>query len=431
MSPMLTDVQTRTLAHQFLEGFSMRVRRPSIPTPKPPVVDRLAFLLRWATSPNDDQQVMLERVRRRVQKEIDDGSCEHAFVKLNHYRLNFRIRLDGGTQPLVQIGARIPERQKGGIRVDMNPAKFAPGDMKQFHEVMGRIVGPSYPRLLRRPLLHRVDFAVDVVHADLSRMLVSYTNAHRFTMFGKRVSTKGNVEGYNFGSVTSSYMTAVYAKDIEQMHRAVVDIAKKGLRRESLKANVIKQAEQLCGAPPKVRVEVRSMKMNNMSPHKLASQPNRFKRFAFAYLPDSGGALPAWLETAFLSLCRDKGVKAALNTFKGSEHARKVNAFWKSRQCTWWNPGPMWAQACAALRQLGVFPAAAFKPEEARPEKVLNLDDVAPRFAKPVKRPGQHVTFKRTYPGIVQRSTPRTIALTPRTGSAREQVAAVTRNRRT
>jgi hypothetical protein len=416
MSLMPIDVRTTTLAHQFLKGFFMRTRPPAILTPKPPVVDRLAFLLRWATSPNDDQQVMLERVRRRVQKEIDDGSCEHAFVKLNHYRLNFRIRLDGGTKPLVQIGARIPERQKGGIRVDMNPAKFARGDMAQFHEVMRRVVGSSYQRLLRRPLLHRVDFAVDVDHADLSRMLVRYTNAHRFTVFGKRVSMKGNIEGYNFGSTTSSYMTAVYAKDIEQVHRAVLDIASKGIRSEPLKANVIKQVTQLHGAPSKVRVETRCRKLENMPPRKLEMQLNRFKRFAFAYLPDSGGELPAWLETAFLSLCRDKGVKAALETFKGSEYARKVNALWKSRQCAWWKPETMWLQACAALRQLGVFPAEAFEAEESRPSKVQSQDDVAPRFAKPVKRPGQHVTFKRTCPSVAQRSTVnRENALTART----------------
>lgn len=395
----------------------MPTRPPAIPTPKPPVVDRLAFLLCWATGPNDDQQLMLERVRCRVQKEIKDGTCKHAFVKLNHYRLNFCILLDGGTKPLVQIGARIPERQKGGIRVDMNPAKFAPGDMEQFHEVMGRVVGPAYQRLLRRPLLHRIDFAVDVVHADLSRMLVSYTNAHRFTVFGKRVSTKGNVEGYNFGSVTSSYMTAVYAKNIEQVHRAVLDIARKGIRREPLKANVIKQVKQLRGAPSKVRVETRGMKMNNMPPHKLEMQPNRFKRFALAYLPDSRGALPAWMETAFLSLCRDKGVKAALETFKGSEHASKVNAFWKSRQCAWWKPEPMWRQACGALRQLGVFPAAAFEAEASRPQKLQNLGDVViPSAAKPAKRSRLNVTFTRTYPKADQRPATHTTALKTRTG---------------
>jgi hypothetical protein len=400
MPLMLTDVQTRTLAHQFLEGFSMRVPPPTTPTPKPPVVDRLAFLLRWATGPNDDQQLMLERVRRRVQKEIEDGSCEHAFIKLNHYRLNFRIRLDGGTEPLVQIGARIPERQKGGIRIDLNPAKFAPGDIEQFHEVMSRIVGPSYRRFLRRPLLHRVDFAVDVVHADLSRMVVLYANAHRFTMFGKRVSTNGNVEGYNFGSTTSDYMTAVYAKDVEQVHRAVLDIAKKGLRREPLKANVIKQVKQLCGAPPKLRVEVRCFKLKNMPPYMLESQCNRFKRFKFAYLADSNGTLPAWVETSFLSLCRDKGVKAALDTFKGSEHVRKVNAFWKSRQCAWWKPETMWAQACTALRETEVFPAAAFDADNDdasnSQQKAPPLKEVPSRAASPVARAGSRVQLKRT-----------------------------------
>jgi hypothetical protein len=148
---------------------------------------------------------------------IEDGTCKHAFITKSRYRANFRILLPGGSNPLVQVGALDLKRQKGGIRVDMNPAKFAEGDVEHFHDVMRRIVGPEYHDLMRYALLQRVDFAVDIVHADLSRMLVRYNNAQRLTTFGTGVTGGGRVETYNFGSESSNYATTVYRKDIERV----------------------------------------------------------------------------------------------------------------------------------------------------------------------------------------------------------------------
>ena len=65
-------------------------------------------------------------------------------------------------------------------------------------------------------------------------------------------------------------------------------------------------------------------------------------------------------ERAFLAMCRQDGVKAALEAFKHTKQARKVHAFWRSRQATWWTPEPLWLQACEALREVGLFPNAAF-----------------------------------------------------------------------
>ena len=375
--------------------------RIKTPTLRRPVVDGLVFLLPWACDPLVDRQALFERARHRIQKEIDDGFCEPAYVKFKRYHFSFNIPLPGKSKALVQIGALDLKRQKGGISVTMNPAKFVVGAVEHFHDVMTRIVGPSYRSLMRRALLNHIDFAVDIVHADLSRMLVTYGNAQQFTVFGKTVSSAGVVETYSFGSEKSDYMTSVYDKNVERRHRAILNIAKHGRRNEPLTANFIKQLEQLHGAPPVVRVEVRGKKLRGLPLHKLDKLENRFARFTFADLNIEGVTLQKKLEDAFMSLCRDRGVKATLEHYKGTPDVRKINAFWKSHKANWWQPDMLWNQACAALRSSGIFPADAFDPhreeQDAPPLKAIRSRPV------PASASNGGVEFKRTGPELAKR----------------------------
>ncbi|TDQ93240.1 hypothetical protein [Paraburkholderia silvatlantica] len=348
----------------------LRAKVPArkIPTPNRPVVDYLRFVLPWAANPGDDHNLMFERARRRIQAEIENGNCKGSFAPRFRYRYVFVVPLPGGSKPIVRIGALDPVRQKGGISVETNPAKLESGDAEYFHEVMGRIVGRSYKGLLRRAFLNRIDFAVDIVHAHLDRMLVSYSGAQQCTVFGKKFGLNGRVETYNFGSHDSNYITAVYDKNIERRHRAIIAIAKRGLRSEQTTANFIKQLDQLHGAPPMVRVEVRGKKLNGLVLHDLDKLTNRFARFTIADLNADGSELPEKLKAVFISLCRDRGVKAALDHFKGTPDVRKVNKFWRSHRASWWNPEPMMEQALNVLRNCGIFAPEAFNPTSEGPD---------------------------------------------------------------
>ena len=44
-----------------------------VPFVKRPLVDRLAFILRWACAPFDDQEALLKPVRRRIAQAIEAG----------------------------------------------------------------------------------------------------------------------------------------------------------------------------------------------------------------------------------------------------------------------------------------------------------------------------------------------------------------------
>ena len=92
--------------------------------------------------------------------------------------------------------------------------------------------------------------------------------------------------------------------------------------------------------------------------------PNRFARFRFADLTGAGTQLSPLTERAFLAMCRQDGAKAALDAFKHTTQARKVNAFWRSHQANWWKPEPMWQQACDAVRKIGLFPDSAFEAHD-------------------------------------------------------------------
>lgn len=371
--------------------------RIKTPTPMPSVVDYLRFVLPWPRCPLDDQKAMYERVRRRIAREMENGTCKGTFAARGRYRFVFSIPLASGTTATVWVGALDPVRQKGGISVSLNPRKLEPGDVEHFHEIMESIVGRSYKGLLRHALINRVDFAVDIVHARLDRMLVLYSGAQQFTVFGKTVKN-GVVETYNFGSEKSPYMTAVYDKNIERRHRAVKAIARHGLDNEPLTTNFIKQLDQLHGAPPVVRVEVRGMKLNGLPLHDLHKIGNRFARFTFADLDATSKPLPKKLSDAFMSLCRDRGVKATLDHYKGTPDVRKVNAFWRSHQASWWKPEHMMTQACDALRGCGIFPEEAFVTGDGASEgRSVRASKRAERDAIP-RKVAASATFTRTCP---------------------------------
>jgi hypothetical protein len=335
-------------------------------TVRDPIVDRLAYILPWGLNPLRDQQKLIATIRRRVTHEIEQGNCTRAYLQGGRYRENFRIGLPGMSDALVQIGALQPDRQNGGIRVVINPARFADGDVDYLHEVMERIVGQSYRALLRRPLLNNVDFAVDIENAKLDRLLVSYSNAHRATVFGKRIDLKGHIETYNFGSVTSAYMCAAYDKRQERINAAILELAKSGARAgaESLKQNCIKQLHDAIGARDIVRIEIRGKKMRGIPLWKVATLPNRFARFSFADRDVAGTELPEIIEASFHALCQQRGVKAALAAFKHTEWARQVPAYWRSRQAAWWKPNALWQDAYDALYRVGLFPDEAFEETE-------------------------------------------------------------------
>lgn len=350
------------------------------PKMKQPVVDSLVYILPWPKSLSNDHDKFLAPVKRRLNKLIEEGVCERAYARGARYRENIRIQLAGGSRAFVQIGALIPSRQKGGIRVVINPARFKEGDAAQLNKVMSRIIGKSYRELMEYPLINNIDVAVDLLDANLNRMLVSYQHAQRFTMFGKRVDSHAKVETYNFGSVTSDYMTTVYDKYCERVHAAILALLKNGAKTEKLDSNMVRQVLRAKGARDKVRVEVRGKKLRARPLHEIFNLPNRFDRFVFCDLDSDGTDLPPYIQEAFIALCRQNGVKAALINYKHTEWTRKVNAFYRSRQATWWRPEGLWAEACDGLRELGIFPDVAFIAPELRQkdnsfDNLLDLSD--------------------------------------------------------
>jgi hypothetical protein len=356
---------------------SHRVRPPSAksngmklrPKPLMPVVDRLAWKLKWSCH-NDRNHPDYQDVLSIVKNEIAVGNCEWAYLNGPKYCINFNILFNGERIALVQLVAVNPKKQKCGLRIDCNPAKLKPPDVATIHTIMRRIIGHrQYNCLMRAPLLQVFHVAVDILHLALSNVLVQYKNGQLMTVMAKRVNSKGIVEGYNFGSVKSNYQTTVYDKRLERVHAAALEIARTGSAgtdADPLTANRIRQLKKAVNGCETTRVEVRGKKMLGLPLWKLPQQTNRFKRFSFADLTGAGTELPPLIEKAFLAMCRQDGVKAALAAFKYTEYAHSVPKYWRSHQATWWQPEQLWEQACAALRESGIFPDSAFEPPHKR-----------------------------------------------------------------
>jgi hypothetical protein len=220
--------ESHRLHPSSLESSDMKIRPVLQPTLQPPVVDGLAFILAWSYD-RLDQDAVLKKLRSSINKLIESGTCERAYLAKPRYRENFNILLAGGSNALVQIGAVDTVRQKGGIRIECNPAKFADGDAQKIHRVMRGLIGSRvYNELMRRPLLNVFHVAVDIHYANLDRMVVRYNNGQLISMMAKRFDTANHIEGYNFGGLGSDYQTAAYDKRQERIHAAILRIAKAG-----------------------------------------------------------------------------------------------------------------------------------------------------------------------------------------------------------
>ncbi|WP_423392478.1 hypothetical protein [Burkholderia sp. LMG 21824] len=339
-----------------------------LPTVGKPIVDRLVYVLPLAADCTlEEQRAILQPILNRLKIAVENGICEKAFLPSykTRYIEKFKIVLSSKQKILVQIGAINPERQKGGINVTMNPSRLTASQVRKLHEVMASIIGSDYHELIKSPILNRADFAVDIDNISIDDLLVTYQHAQRHTVFGKRIGSNGKIEGYNFGSVNSDYIQAVYDKRTERIHAALVNVVENSRGRDELHKNSVKRFMRARDGHEVTRVEVRAMRLRGYRPHELSTLPNRFARFRFADLTCNAGPNLSELDrTAFLSMCRHIGVKAALALYKRERPDIPVRAFWEAKRAGWWNPEALWINACDALRESGIFPECAFsKPE--------------------------------------------------------------------
>lgn len=327
-----------------------------------PIVDKIAYLLAWGMDPEDDADHLLAQARKRLNSAIEHRRCEIAYPRGQRYKLNFNVLL-GSRRILVQIGA-LQARQKGGMRVCLNPSKFEPDDIQLLHRTLRRIVGRRYyDRLMMTPLLNVLHIAVDIENVCLSRTLVRYKHGQRMTVFGKIINQRsGLVETMNFGSVTSDYQTTVYDKRTERIHDALQALLRDKGADDSLKANRVRQLKAELGRAPTIRVEIRGQKLHSRPLADLALLRNDFTRFEFVAL--GGGSDPqkpmSLVLRAFIAMVYQFGLKPALAAFKHTKKARVIHRLWRERQSRWWKPESMWSHVPDAVRATGLFHDTAY-----------------------------------------------------------------------
>jgi hypothetical protein len=328
-----------------------------------PILDNIVFLLKWDIDPREDK-AKVRRLNSRIEEFVEKGHCEIAHIKGSRYFVRFRVILPSRCKVLVQLGAFDQRRNKGGLRIELNPSQLRAGDAKFLRDTLQyvlKINAQHLRNLFAYALLNKLHVATDACGVDLRRVLVHYQHADKLTVFGKRLNNAGHVEGYNYGAKSSPYQTAVYDKRTERVHRAVEALLRAGRSADvALKNNRITQFHKARDADERMRVEVRGQKMRGLPINGVKTLPNRFAWFKLTDLDTEGSNLPPVMQQAFISMCRDIGFAAALNVFKGSRHMRKINAFWRSRRASWWKPDDIWNQVEGLLKATNLFPPEAF-----------------------------------------------------------------------
>ncbi|WP_144158008.1 hypothetical protein [Paraburkholderia sp. BCC1885] len=319
-----------------------------------PVVDRIAYVL-----PLPNREYVINPMIQRLERLIASLEGRVEIRGGRHYQSSFRINTSGGSC-FVQLLSKSP-RAKGGLRVELNPARFSASDIEYFHKILGKVVGTDYEHLNSRPIINRIDFAVDVHNVEMEHLLVTYQNNRRLTMFGKRSDRMQSIESMYFGSVDSGYRAVVYDKRIERVHASAVVLAKTDPKTctEALVNNRISRLMDAFTEKPYIRIEVRCQ-INGKSPLELSELPNRFARFTICDIGSDEYELEDWLYEGFVAICQSKGVKAALATYDDSPHKKTVRTFWESARVDWWQPKDMWQEGCQALQNCGLFPESVF-----------------------------------------------------------------------
>ncbi|MBS7809238.1 hypothetical protein [Variovorax sp. PCZ-1] len=355
------------------------------------ITDRLAFILPYGKYTSAFQHAKaLRRTARRIAEAIESQDCVRQYVKSPRYHHNISLPLPSNSKRAVfiQIEALQARRQRGDIRIDLNPARMTTEDIAYFHRFMRRIIGKrEYRELMAQPFINVWHPAADIENLHLDHCLVTVAKVEHRTAIGKilitegewdvdavgeisgavtskRTNITGTVETINFGMQNSDYFTCVYAKNIEAVHRAVEAIARAGrLAKKPLLEKAVRQLIRAKDTSPRVRVEVRGRKMRGVPLWALEKISNRFEKIHFVDLADPARApnIPASMRAACIALYRDSGRNAVYAAFNDSKHLREIQRWLDAdSHPTWWQPLQYWKAAIMDLRSKKLFPSEAW-----------------------------------------------------------------------
>lgn len=325
-------------------------------------IDKLAYLLPTSKLLGPEV-VWLTGFQGYVRSAMAAGVCAPFFGGSGRFRGSAQLVLPSGAHAVVSYGRKGKRPQRFGVRVECNPGAMLDADVAAIHRFFIGAFGEHYVAMLTAPRIKRMDIAVDIQGLALDDVFVSYAHAQHVTMFGKTFTkARGNVETLMFGSVTSNSAGAVYSKRTESLHKLLVGVAKGGVTAERLSDNVVRQMKS---SRPVVRIEVRLRKLTS-SVADLVDLENKFLRFTFVEYEDMS-LIPERVRLAFRSMCRDIGLKAALNVFKGHPLHRRLTRLSRGRP-RWWEPEKAWREAISYPIVTKLFTA----PSSARARRARN-----------------------------------------------------------
>ena len=324
------------------------------------VADRLVYLLPFDDALEDQDEWVIPAVKI-LKDEVAAGRCLPWYGGNNNYKMSATYLGPDLGRCFVQVGAQKREHQRGGVRIDLNPSKLSARDVAAIHTFLRQILGDRYDRLRTKALLNRLDVAADVVNVLVDDLHVEYKHSQFRTVLTKFIRINcSRVESVRFGSFSSDYSSLVYDKQAELLDKIVKKITKTGYAGgcTSLRQQGITQLKLAWDQPSVTRFEVRCERLGGVRVSELLNLENRFRRFK-VWGPETLLDIPEPFQTAFRSVCRDLGVKAAVKLFSEHRQYDELKHRFNS-QASWWKPDTLWSIGINHLRNTQLFPKQSF-----------------------------------------------------------------------
>jgi hypothetical protein len=330
-----------------------QVKKPR-PTPNVPVLDRLSFTA--------DIPEGVARPDARAVVDWVEGAYKLAQTARSRgarYKHNLRLKRGDKVQ-VAHIAFNPLKTSNAFLRVDLNPARLLPRDMKALHAFLRYLLLERHKEILAKAKVTRIDVALDVDHVRVDDLMVFTRSGVQSGVWGKLFARDGAMTRFYIqtkvlGSVNSDQQFKVYDRAAK-----MADTGGDAIEHDRTRIEV-----QLT---PRVRIDGKRSADKTERPgppvrvgaylNELRSLPNPFASLTVAVAPSNPEG--DTLFRLFLDSCRQRGEEAALKLITDSRLQREYRLRLSRRSPDWWDPVACWKPLERLVRETDLFPSSGY-----------------------------------------------------------------------
>jgi hypothetical protein len=217
------------------------------------------------------------------------------------------------------------------FRLEMTPARI---DMDNLKTILDKALPGGYAGVLKNGRVNRMDLSVDIANVSVAEIIARYPKMRVERHFGMGIKNQTKI----LGSPTGKKSFTLYDKQ------------------KQLQTFKAKHPGTTTALPvgKLTRLEM-SIKKTNKTLDNILVLPNPLKHLTLVAYPGSMTSKsydPSW--SLFLSVCEDRGVKAALDHFNPIDKAVYALRLKQEGKSEWWQPEIVWQGLQEAIEGLKI-----------------------------------------------------------------------------